>query len=551
MKINVTFPNNETLAFDQGVLINQVAEYYQSFMTNPILGCRINNEIVPMNYPLTHDCHVEFLDVTDRDGYKMYQAGLKYIFEVALKEAFGNDVKVSYEHSVAKGLIANVSGVDITNDYMSLLKNRMANIISADLPFTRYEINAIDAINFFNKINQPEKAKNIRNINTSVITLYKLKNNLNYYYSKMPYSTKSISKFDIKNLGGNQIVLLFPTATTKGSVPEYVHYEKVIKCFNDNKNWLKLLNVPYAADINSIIAKLKIEDFIRTCEMNFNNQICRITDDIITNGDIKYIMIAGPSSSGKTTTTKKIALALESKGLRPVVISIDDYFIDYDKAPIDPETNRPDTESIRGINIEQLNADLKALMEGKEVILPRYNFVTQKSEFYNHSTILTENSIILIEGLHALNNMLTPDIDPKDMYHIYLSPFIPLNIDCHNYISTLDLRFLRRLSRDVRSRNRSIDEIFESWHDVRAGEEKNIFPYIHQADIVINTALPYETGVLKVMCEPLLLSVDVTSKNYEEAQRLLDFLKIFYCINNEYVPNDSVLREFIGGSIFE
>ena len=551
MKINVTFPNNETLAFDNGVLINQVAEYYQTYMTNPILGCRINNEIVPMNHPLTQDCRVEFLDVTDRDGYKMYQAGLKYIFEVALKEAFGKDARVTYEHSVAKGLIATVTGVDMTSDYMSLLKNRMANIISSDLPFVRYEIDAIDAINFFNKTNQVEKAKNIRNINTNVITLYKLKNNLNYYYSKMPYSTKSISKFDIKDLGDNHIALLFPTSTTKGNVPEYVHYEKVIKCFNDNKNWLKLLNVPYAADINSIIAKLKIQDFIRTCEMNFNNQICRITDDIVSNDNIKYIMIAGPSSSGKTTTTKKIALALESKGLKPVVISVDDYFLDYDKTPLDPETNRPDIESIRAVNIDQFNADLRALMDGKEVILPHYNFITQKSEFYDHSTILTENSILLIEGLHTLNDMLTPDIDPKDMYHIYLSPFIPLNIDCHNYISTLDLRFLRRLARDIRTRNRSIDEIFDSWKDVRAGEERNIFPYIHQADIVINTALPYETGVLKVMCEPLLLSVDVTSENYEEAQRLLDFLKIFYCINNEYVPNDSVLREFIGGSIFE
>ena len=551
MKINVTFPNNETIAFDYGVLINQVAEYYQPYMNNPILGCRINNEIVPMNFKLTQDCRVEFLDVLDRDGYKMYQAGLKYIFEVALKEAFGNDTKVVFEHSVAKGLIATVSGVDLNNDYMSLLKNRMANIISADLPFVRYEIDAIDAINFFNKTNQSEKAKNVRNINANVITLYKLKNNLNYYYTKMPYSTKSISKFDIKDLGHNHVALLFPSTTTKGNVPEYVHYDKVIKCFNDNKNWLKLLNVPYAADINNIIAKLKIKDFIRTCEMNFNNQICRITDDIIENDNIKYIMIAGPSSSGKTTTTKKIALALESKGLKPVVISVDDYFLDLDKTPIDPETNRPDLESLNAVDVALFNQNLKDLMDEKEVILPHYNFMTHKREYYNNPIQLTENSIILIEGLHTLNSDLTPDIPSEDVYHIYLSPFIPLNIDAHNYISTLDLRFLRRLSRDIRSRNRSIDEIFDSWHDVRAGEEKYIFPYIHQADIVINTALPYETGVLKVLCEPLLLSVDVTSPHYEEAKRLLDFLKIFYCINNEYVPNDSVLREFVGGSIFE
>ena len=551
MKINITFENNETVAFDSGILVSDVAKHYQSYMTNPILGCRINNQIVPMNFKLTHDTKIEFLDIFDRDGYKMYQAGLKYIFEVALKETLGKDAKVEYEHSVAKGLILTVSGETLTKEYISLLKNRMASIITEDIPFIRYEINAIEAINYFNKINQKEKAQNIKNINATTITLYKLKNNLNYYYSKMPYSTGSISKFDIVDLGHNHLALLYPSKLTKGQVPEYIHYEKVIECFKANKNWLKLLNVPYAANINEIIAKLKIGDFIRTCEMNFDNQICRITDNIIENDNIKYIMIAGPSSSGKTTTTKKIALALESKGLSPIILSTDDYFFNLEDTPIDPETGKPDLESIKAVDIDLFNQNLKDLMDEKEVTLPRYNFMTHKREYVGEPVSLKENSIVLIEGLHTLNNDLTPDIPDELKYRIYLSPFIPLNIDSHNYISTLDLRFLRRLARDVQKRNRSIDFIFDSWRDVRNGEEKYIFPYIHQADIVINTALPYEIGVLKVLTEPLLLSVDVNSKFYEDARRLLDFLKIFYSINNECVPNDSVIREFIGGSIFE
>ena len=551
MKISVTFPNNEILQFDCGITANELASFYQAYMTNPILGCRINNQIVPMNYKLTKDCKIEFLDVLDNNGYKMYQAGLKYIFEVALKEAFGLDARVTYEHSIAKGLIASISGADINEEYIAILKNRMAQIISDNIPFTRYEISAVDAINYFNRINEPEKADNIRNINTSVITLYKLKNNLNYYYTKMPYSTGPISKFEIKNLGNNKIALLYPSKVTKGAIPEYVHYEKVIKCFNDNKNWLKLLNVPYVSNINDIISSLKIKDFIRTSEMSFNNQVYNIVNDIIEKSTVKYIMVAGPSSSGKTTATKKIALALESRGLDPLVISLDDYFFDLDKTPIDPETNKPDIESISAVDIELLNQNLIDLNNGKEVILPVYNFMSHRREFRTHPSKLSENSIILIEGLHALNTIITKNVPDDEKYLIYLSPFIPLNIDRHNYVSTLDLRFLRRLARDIQKRNRSVDEIFDSWQDVRIGEEKNIFPFINNANVVFNTAQPYEVGVLKVLCEPLLLGVDINSPYYEEAHRLLDFLKIFYSINNEYVPNDSVIREFIGGSIFE
>lgn len=551
MKINITFENGETLKFDSGTAIYQIAEYYQAYMINPILGCTINNEIVPMNKKLTHDANIKFLDVLDQNGYKMYQAGIKYIFEVALKETYGNEARVSYEHSVPKGLIASVDGIDINNEVLSNIKNSMARIISGDIPFVRFETDKYDAIKHFIKNNQIEKADNIRNINTNTVTLYKLKNNVNYYYSKMPYSTRSISKFEIVDLGKNKIALMYPSKVTKGKVPEYIHYEKVINCFEQDKNWLKLLNVPYASDINRITASLEIKDFIRTSEMDFNNKIYNIVNDIIAKDSVKFILVAGPSSSGKTTTTKKIALNLQSRGFKPIVISTDDYFLERGKTPIDPETGKPDYESLRAVDIELFNHDLKALLNGETVQMPVFNFMTGKREYYDHYTKLEENSIVLIEGLHTLNNELTPDISDEYKYHIYLSPFIPLNIDRHNYVSTLDLRFLRRLSRDYQTRNRTIEKIFETWADVRSGEQKYIFPYIHQADQVLNTALPYEIGVLKVLCEPLLLSVSVDSEYYEEAKRLLDFLKIFYTINNEYVPTDSIIREFIGGSIFE
>lgn len=549
MKIQLTFQNGETLVFDKGITIIEVARFYQQYMSYPILGCTIDNQITPMNEKLNRNTTIKFIDVTDVLGYKMYQAGLKFIFEVAIKESFGNDVNIYYEHSVAKGIIASIEGVDIS-DNITIIKENMAKIISRDIPFVRYQIDNKDAIKFFNREKSYEKANNVLNINAQTITLYKLDNYLNYYYTRMPYSTGVISKFDLKQLSNNKIVLLYPEEIKKNEVPEYIHYDKVVKCFENDKNWLKLLGAPYACNINQLIPELRIKDFIRTCELDFDNKIHDVVNEITNRDNVKFVLIAGPSSSGKTTTCKKLALNLQSRGLAPFCISVDDYFFNRNDTPKDPETGKPDYESLNAVDVKQFNEDLNNLLQGNAVDLPIYNFMTGEREYHHKEVRLKENSIVLIEGLHTLNNDLTPSIEDDYKYKVYLSPFIPLNIDRHNYVSTIDLRFLRRLARDYHTRNRDIDEIFSSWADVRIGELKYIFPYIHQADFVLNTALAYELGVLKVICEPLLLGVSIDSKYYEESRRLLDFLKIFYSINTEFVPDDSIIREFIGGSIF-
>ena len=258
-------------------------------------------------------------------------------------------------------------------------------------------------------------------------------------------------------------------------------------------------------------------------------------------------MIAGPSSSGKTTTTRILGAYLRSKGYDPICLSTDDYFVDRIDTPKD-EYGKYDFECLNAIDTKEFNNDLMRLLKGEEVNIPTYNFVTGKREYHNNLIKLNENSIILIEGLHSLNDDLTPGIPDRYKYKIYLSPFIPLNIDRHNYISTLDLRLIRRIIRDNRTRGYTVSEVIEKWQSVRNGEEKYIFPYTHQANMIINTALPYELGVLKVYAEPLLLSIDTDSKYYEEARRLLKFLRSFYTITSEYVSKNSILREFIGGA---
>ena len=541
--IKVSIKNNKTIEFPVGISLYEICENLN--ITNKIVGAKINNELNPLTTRLIKDTEVEFIDFTDLAGYKMYQAGLKFIFEVSLKELYP-DMEVIYEHSVPKGILAEIVGdKQIDERDLSKIKGIMSKIIDDDLLFEKYNISKKDAIKYFEDRKEFEKVANVKDSNDDIINLYKLKGTLNYYYTEMPYSTKSISMFELVFLGHNRIVFLFPSARSNGKVPEYVHHKNIIKSFYDGKKWLETMDIPYISDLNRLVSSSKIGEFIETNELLFNSEISKCADEIAANPNKKVILIAGPSSSGKTTTTKRLASYLKVKGLKPISISIDDYFVDRSKTPRD-ENGNYDYECLMALNVEQFNKDLTNLLNGKTVRLPRYDFITGKSELSDNEISLAGKGIILIEGLHALNDELTSQIDADYKYKIYLSPFIPLNIDRHNYISTLDLRLLRRIIRDNRYRGMSVSDTINLWQNVRNGEEKYIFPFIHQANVIINTSLIYEIGVVRVYAEPLLYSVDIDSPYYEEARRLITFLKRFYMIPTEDIPKDSILREFIG-----
>lgn len=512
-----------------------------------ILGVKINNEVLSLSDKALDSVNLTFIDLNDLTGNKIYRSGLEFIFEVALKEVF-SEAEIIYQHSVPKGVLGEIDyNHIITQEDLSKIKSVMARIISEDIPFKKLNIKKKEAINFYKKSGELEKCENVQNISDKVVTLYELNGIYNYFYSDMPYSTGSITEYDIIYLGRNRLVFVIPSNRTNGVLPEYVHYDNIINSFLVGKNWLENLNMKYANELNRTICNGKIKDFIKSCELVFNLNIAKVVTNVTNNRNIKFILIAGPSSSGKTTTTKRLASYLEAQGFNPINISIDDYFLERDETPKD-EFGNYDFECLCAIDLDLFNSDLNKLLEGKEINMPTYNFLTGKKEYSDKYIKMQENSIILIEGLHALNDDLLPSIDNKSKYKIYLSPFIPLNIDRHNYISTLDLRLIRRIIRDNRTRGYNVNKTIESWQRVRDGEEKYIFPYIHQADTIVNTALPYEVGVLKVYIEPLLRSINVESNYYEEAKRLLNFLKMFFPIPGEYVTNDSILREFIGGS---
>ena len=513
---------------------------------NDVIGLKINNEVVHMENVAKDGEALEFFDVTDLSGYLLYKNALKMIFELALNRTFPG-LQVHFNHSVPKGMLASISDERvITNDDIIKIRDEMKKIVQEDHRFIRLTVKKKDAIEYYDKIKMYEKANNIRNISDFSVTLYQFDNLLNYYYSEMPYSSGVINKYEIVYLGNNMLVLLWPSKISKGEVPEYVHYDNIIDSFSKGQQWLHSLKIPYIANLNRLVSTGKISNFMDSCELVYNMQIEKVARTIAEKKDVKFVLIAGPSSSGKTTSCKRLANYLSAMGYEPICISTDDYFVNREDSPRD-ENGNYDFECLECLDREFLSDHLEQLLKGNTITLPKFDFITGMREVSNKKVSLKENSIILIEGLHALNDDMIPGIDKSLKYKVYLSPFIPLNIDRHNYISTIDLRLVRRIVRDNRSRGYDVATTIKNWESVRHGEEKHIFPYIHQADCIVNTALPYEVGVMKVYVEPLLHSVGISSEYYEEAQRLLKFFKQFFPISSEYVNNDSIIREFIGG----
>ena len=542
-KIKINFEHKQ-LEVEKNTTYYEISKY--SKLKDTVLAVKKNNELFPLTARAVEDEAIEFIDASSIEGAKIYKAAVKFILEVAIKTVFPSS-DIHYLHSVPGGMLGEIKYERIlTHEDISKIKREMASIIDEDLEFKRFNILKKEAIDFYEAAFYYEKAINVKTCD-DIVTIYKLKDYLNYFYVPMPYKTKYIKQFELKYLGNNRLVILYPSNLTEGRLPEYVHHENIINAYYDGKSWLKKLNTPYVGDLNNLTCNREVKGFIESCELHFTDEIKKASDKIIRNNDKKFVMIAGPSSSGKTTTTRVLGAYLRSKGYDPICLSTDDYFVERIDTPKD-EFGHYDFECLNAIDTKTFNEDLMKLLKGEEVNIPTFNFVTGKREYHSHLIKLKENSIILIEGLHSLNDDLTPGIPDRYKYKIYLSPFIPLNIDRHNYISTLDLRLLRRIIRDNRTRGYTVSEVIEKWQSVRNGEEKYIFPFTHQADTIINTALPYEIGVLKVYAEPLLLSIDTDSKYYEEARRLLKFLRSFYSITSEYVSKSSILREFIGGN---
>lgn len=542
--IIVTFKDGTQKSYHKGVTFDEVSKDYKG--KYEYVGVKVNNVIFSLDDKIDDNVTVDFIDFMDPSGSKMYKCGVEFLLEVALKTTFP-DTDITFLHSHPKGVYAEIKSEKILSDEdISKVRRKMSEMVSSDLRIKRYNVTKKDAIKYYKDKGYFEKADNIQNFAENIVTFYILDNYVNYFYTEMPNKTSIMSSFGIKYLGNNKLVILLPNSMTYGRVPEYVKYDGIIKSFESTQNWLKALDKRYLNSINHDISLGTIKDFIDVSEIKFNDDIRQVVKNVLSDERKKFVMIAGPSSSGKTTTTKRLKTYFDCCGYDTIIISTDDYFVDRIANPKD-ENGNYDFECLHAVNIERLNKDIKDLLDGKRVKLPEYDFVSGTSKTSQKEVKLTEKSIVLIEGLHSLNDDLVPVIESEQKYKVYISPFIGVNIDRHNYISTTDLRLIRRLVRDYKTRGKKVEDTIKYWQNVRGGEIKNIFPFVHQADIVLNTALNFEIGVLKVYAVPLLLSVGIDSEYYEEARRLINFLKEFCPIPSEYVSKDSILREFIGG----
>jgi len=541
-KVKITFSDGSCKEYPCGTTYYDISRSVEN--TDNVIAVKVDNEVFPLDDKVSKDETVTFLDVTSLAGYKIYQSGLKFLFLVAVSKLFP-EASVHFLHSVPRGILCEVDTLNLTSQDVSKIKGEMASLAMQKKRIYRYNVEVKEAVKYLKKIGQEEKAKNIQSVPNQVVTLYRLENQLNYFYTDMPYDTGVLNLFELVFIGRNRIVLVCPNVTSGNHVPEYVHYENIVANFMSSKKWLRKMDVPYLSKMNELVSTLHIKDFITSNEILYTEDLIRASDHIISMRDVRLVLIAGPSSSGKTTTMKRLSSILRSRGYHIVGISTDDFFVDRADTPKN-DKGEYDFECLQAIDLELFNDTLQRLLKGEMVYIPEYDFVRGEKVFKGKTLQLQENSLLLIEGLHCLNDELIPYIDNKYKFKLYLSPFIPLNIDRHNYISTLDLRLIRRIVRDHQTRGKRVDQTIAEWQIVRSGEEKYIFPYVYQADMIINTALAYEIGVLKVYANPLLFSVGVDSPFYNEARRLIYYLQVFFPIPSEYVPKESVLREFVG-----
>ena len=545
-KVKVTYLGKSYL-YPRDITLEDISKDFQKNYLETIIMAEVNGRPCELNYKVTDDVTVDFFDLTSPTGNRVYESGLIFVLEKACLNMLNSEIEVKY--SIDKGIYIKTYK-KITKEDLDKVSREMKEIVKRDLPIQKNLVNRLEAIEYYKSTKSYDKVNVLKySVNTNV-NLYRLMDIYNYFFSYLPVSTGALKEFKLTYIDQNSFVLRYPNIYYLNKIPVYKHHDKLFNEFKKYDEWSEKLGIENVSSLNSRVTKGNVDDIVLLSENIQNNSLFKIAETIYNNKKLKLILLAGPSSSGKTTTSKKLELFLKGFGLNPIAISIDNYFVDRDKTPRLPDGSY-DFESLNSINVELFNKNLKDLLDGKEVTLPVYNFITGKSELSDESIKLGEKEILIVEGLHALNEELTYSIDKKNKYKIYLCPLTVLSLDNHNRIRTTDNRLLRRIVRDNRTRGYSASDTLSSWGKVREGEEKYVFPFQDEADVIFNTSLIYELGVLKTYAEPLLYSVEENDPMYKEAVRLLNLLKNILPISNDYIPVDSIVREFIGGGYFK
>ncbi len=546
--------NNISKEFPVGSTLLEIYQGLNLDFPYQVVSAKVNNRSEGLNFRVYNNKDVEFLDVRDPSGMRTYVRSLCFILYKAVRELFPQG-KLYVEHPVSKGYFCNLRiGRPIELADVTAIKQRMQEIIAQDIPFHRTECHTTEAVRIFSEQGMNDKVKLLETSGSLYTYYYTLDDTIDYYYGNLLPSTGFIYLFDlVKYYDG--LLLRIPNKTEPTKLDEMVKQEKMLDIFKEHLRWNHIMGLSNVGDFNRACQEGAATDLIKVAEALQEKKIAQIADEIYNRCQDnsphgRLVLIAGPSSSGKTTFSKRLSVQLMTNGLRPYPISLDDYFVDREKTPRDANGNY-DYESLYALDLQLFNDQLQALLRGEEVELPRFNFTAGKQEFRGEKLRIDKNMVLILEGIHALNPELTPQIPDENKFKIYVSALTTISLDDHNWIPTTDNRLLRRIIRDYNYRGCSAQETISRWPSVRAGEDKWIFPYQENADVMFNSALLFEFAVLRYHAEPILNSVPRNCPEYAEAYRLLKFIKYFIPVQDKEIPPTSLLREFLGGSSFK
>jgi len=545
------FIEGEEREYESGTSYLKIAQDFKDRKKYDIVLVTVNGKLQELHKKLKEDCKIELITTEDDAGSRSYirsvqQLMLKSIYDIVPKDQLE---KVSVLFSLSKGYYCEIKGkITVDLDFLCKVKKRMLELVQEDIPFKKRSINTDDAILLFKGYRMYDKERLFRYRRASKVNLYSMGGFQDYYYGYMVPSTGCLKYFDLFPYDEG-FVLQMPTRKAPEQVPLFQPQRKLFYVLKESKEWGRRQGISTVGDLNEKISQGKLNDIILVQEALQEQKISEIAGMIRDRKASKFVMIAGPSSSGKTTFSHRLSIQLLAHGLNPHPISVDDYFIDRLQCPRD-ESGRYDFESLRAIDVEQFNIDMTSLLKGDEIELPVYNFKTGKREYRGNCLKLGKEDILVIEGIHGLNDALSYSLPKESKFKIYISALTQLNIDEHNRIPSTDGRLIRRMVRDNRTRDINAKKTLEMWDSVRKGEEENIFPYQEEADVMFNSALIYELAALKQFAEPVLFQIDRGDPCYAEAKRLLKFLDYFLGITTEEIPTNSILREFVGKGCF-
>lgn len=539
--------NNQIKEFDKPI---RALELINEKDKHEIFACKINYRLRELTYIINRDTEVEFLTLSDYNAMLVYQNSLRYVLCMAIHNLYPN-AKVEINHFISQTMSCQITNIDefIDSNLVNKIENEMRRIIDLDLPFKKRTVSIDEAMKIFDDNGFEDKKRATKYRPEDTAHFYECDGYINYMFGYMVPSTGYLKEFKLI-LYYPFIVIQFPRSTNKGEIPEFKDEPTFTKVIRESNKWGEIVDAKTISDINEKTESLKIIDFINMCESRHNDMLCELGDIIKKNIDtIRLITIAGPSSSGKTTFSNRLRIALLNRGIKPIRISIDNYYLERKYCPLD-ENGNYDLEHIEAIDIDLFNEQMLALIQGQKVTLPYFNFKTGKREWADTIQI-DKNTPIILEGIHALNDRLTSLIPKYQKFKIFIAPTPQTHIDAHNPLSFTDLRLIRRMVRDARTRNSSAKETLSMWDSVRKGEYKWIYPCQDDVDYTFNSELAYELGVMKKYAVPLLEQIDNEDEYYIDANRLLKYIKYFVDIDDKFIPCNSLLREFIGGSVFE